>query len=69
MHSVSARQSTATFVAHLRGAQHPSGYWSSTRELYLCESEVVESTFRTATGDHLDDKALARGLKELAATD
>jgi len=62
----------ASFVAQLRGSQHPSGYAGvqlDTKSLTYVNPQVVESTFRSATGDHLDDKALARGLKELLATD
>jgi NTE family protein len=62
----------ATFVAHLRGTQHPSGYAGvqlDTKSLTRVNPHVVESTFQAATGGRLDEKALERGLKELLATD
>ena len=62
----------ASFVARLRGTEHPSGYAGvqlDTRSLTYVNPQVAESTFNSATKGQLDDKALARGLKELLATD
>jgi NTE family protein len=62
----------ATFVARLRGTRHPSGYDGvrlDTDSLTRVNPEVVAATFNSATRERLDDKALAKGMKELVASD
>jgi len=62
----------ASFVARLRDVQHSSGYAGvdlDTKSLTQVSPRVVAATFNSATRGQLDDKALARGMKELLATD
>jgi NTE family protein len=62
----------SSYVAHLRGVQHRADYAGvqlDTKSLTYVNAQVVEHTFRSASGGQLDSDALGRGLKELLATD